>query len=193
MPSHLKKIGALLFCSVLLHAAFAQTLNSKLTHKIGTGFGIGITKYFGGFAFSSGYEAHLKNYFAAASVNSVSELQIFSQEPQTATDLSLMLNRSFTFKPVSFTAGAGLAGNYQYMRAYNFYKLEPGTPFPDDYYSLIKKFSIGFPVDLQLMVNIPIQQTSHLPYVSVGVGSHSNFNALNTMHCFYFKIGVAFK
>ena len=188
MPSHLKKIGALLFCSVLLHTAFAQTLNSKLTHKVASGFGIGITKYFGGFAFSSGYEAHLKNYFAAASINTVVEFQIFPQKLQTASDLSITLNRSVNVQFFSFTAGTGLAAAYHFLRAENLYA-EPGEYIPGDHF--LKRVTIGLPVDLQLMANLPMQRAK-LPYISVGVGSHSNFNTLNTMHCFYLKMGIAF-
>lgn len=191
MPLHVKKkIRLLLFSVVLLHAALGQDRPSKWMHKVGAGGGIGITQYFSGFAFGGGYEAHLKNYFAAASINTVVEFQLFPQKLQTATDLSVMLNRSFTLEPVSFTAGAGLATTYHFLRVANLYNPEPGTYVDYDWF--LKKAVIGFPVDLQLLVNIPMQRAK-LPYMSVGVGSHSNFNKLNTMHCFYFKIGIAFK
>lgn len=179
-----KKSCLALFYLLLFQGAFTQDSTAKkYINTVTYSVGIGTAKYFSGLSAGLGYEAHFKKYFVLASFNYLLEFQIFPQKLQNAIDLSFTLNRSFTVKPVTFAAGAGIAAAYQSLRTVNFLRLAPGSSIPDEY-AFVKKITVGFPVDIQLMVQIY--------RFSMGVVSHSNFNSINSIHWFYFRAGVAF-
>lgn len=182
----IQRIAVALLCTVCSQLLIAQNSGAeKLVHQIKAGIGIGTSRYFSGFAGTLSYEVHRRNYFALVSVNHLLEFQIFPQQLQHETDLSLTLNRAFHRKWFEISGGTGIAYTRHLFDIYNVYKPAPGTFVPDEY-RYIKKGGIGLPADVQL--------TGNFNRLTVSVASHSNFNSINTMHCFYMaRMGLRFR